>query len=69
MGGRMYLGVDPGKDGGFCLVDGSGQIVSMWEMPIAGGQPCPVGIAKIYHTIGEITQSPKIYIEQIFTMP
>lgn len=32
----IYIGIDPGKDGGFSALDDSGRIVSMMKTPIIG---------------------------------
>ena len=46
-----YLGVDPGKQGAFAVLSTSGDLLSIYDMPVSNKQPCPFGIAKLYLTI------------------
>lgn len=66
------LAIDPGKSGGFALVERmNANILGLWPMPLTGGKVCAVGIANIYHDIrtripfGEV---PAVFIEKVQAM-
>lgn len=68
----MFIGVDPGKKGGFCLLDRSGEIVSLDVMPIDEGGISSTGISQLYHRYRNLIgtpEPPRVYIEKIFTPP
>ncbi len=68
----MFIGIDPGKSGGFCLLDAEGQIKSLNVMPTIGGKIDGHGIASLYReyrALAALEYTPKVYIEKIFTMP
>ena len=48
---NYFLGVDPGKQGAFAVLSTSGDLLSIYDMPLSSKQPCPHGIAKLYLTI------------------
>jgi len=68
----MFIGIDPGRFGGFALLDKNGGILRLWKMPLTDGQPCACGIAETYREIRDclnFCDEPKVFIERIYTTP
>ena len=67
----MIIGVDPGKSGGFALLDGRGGLVRCDPMPLLGGKISAVAIAELYEAYSrEIDFNvASVVIEELFTKP
>lgn len=68
----MILGIDPGKSGGWCLIDEQGQVLWADAMPLTGGKITAHGVAEQFRQVRsqlEIGQSATVVIEKVFTKP
>lgn len=66
------IGVDPGKTGGFALIDQTGRLVSAVAMPTEGGKVTAHKVAGAYHDFRSrlpIGVAPTVVVEKIFTRP
>ena len=68
----MILGIDPGKTGGWCLIDEQGNVVWAKPMPLVGNKITAHGIAEQYREVRSklpFGEPAKVVIEKIFTKP
>lgn len=68
---NYFLGIDPGKKGGFVLLDELGNYVKSWRMPSLTRDITSQSIANIYYNINSVTNEikPTVFLERIFTAP
>lgn len=66
---QAILGIDPGKQGGFCLLSPCGKNMRLWKMPLTGGKVCPVQIATLYKEIFTLCRKPPLtFVEKAQVM-
>jgi hypothetical protein len=64
------LGIDPGKEGGFCLMSADGKVKRFWRMPLTGGKVCGVQLAALYHKIKDMCLlPPRCFVEKVQARP
>ena len=64
------LGIDPGKQGGFCLMSADGRNMRFWVMPLTAGKVCGVQLATLYKEIASMCKSPpRCFVEKVQARP
>jgi crossover junction endodeoxyribonuclease RuvC len=62
------IGVDPGKSGAIAVLDGHGELVALYDMPVVSNQVCGGFICNIL--VDEIDDGPMVaVVEQVHSMP
>jgi hypothetical protein len=68
----MILGIDPGKTGGWCLIDEQGNVEWAEVMPTIGGKVTAQAVAEQYREVRSrlnFGEAATVVIEKIFTKP
>ena len=70
-----YIGIDPGKSGAIAVLDGYGEIESLYDMPVAGGQVSGrlladmIDVVNLHSGVGLLAVDVIAVIEQVHSMP
>lgn len=69
---RLAVGIDPGLRGGMAALDGSGTVVGLWPMPVAGGEVHAAGLADLLRSLRCLDTRQdigRVCLEKVGAMP
>jgi len=59
---RYFIGIDPGKDGGIAVLNSSGRVIELLEMPSIGNEVDRVCLSEFF---GKYSRTSRCFIEKI----
>ncbi len=69
---RLTVGIDPGLRGGVAALDPAGAVVSLWPMPVAGGEVHAAGLADLLRSLRCLDSHQdigRVCLEKVGAMP